>query len=81
MGLDVPTLGAIADAGFLGVETVDVPGGDPVEARRVLDDLGLAITSSHTWAHLDDPDAFRARGGRRRRRSARPRIIVSTGTR
>ena len=40
MGLDAPALQAIAQAGFLGVETVDVPGGDPVEARRVLDDVG-----------------------------------------
>ena len=58
MGLDVPTLTAIADAGFAGVETVDVPGGDPAEARRVLEDLGLAITSSHTWADIDDPEAL-----------------------
>ena len=30
MGLDVLTLDAIAAAGYLGVETVDVPGGDDV---------------------------------------------------
>lgn len=58
MGLDVPTLEAIAAAGFLGVETVDVPGGDPVEARRILADLDLAVTSSHTWADLADPESF-----------------------
>lgn len=58
MGLDVPTLTAIAEAGFLGVETVDVPGGDVTEARRVLGDLDLAVTSSHTWADLADRDAF-----------------------
>ena len=58
MGLDVPTLTAIVEAGFAGVETVDVPGGDPAEARRVLDDLGLAITSSHTWADVDDREAL-----------------------
>jgi sugar phosphate isomerase/epimerase len=58
MGLDVPTLTSIAGAGFLGVETVDVPGGDAVEARRVLDGLGLAITSSHTWADLADREAL-----------------------
>ena len=57
MGLDVPVLSQIAAAGFLGVETVDVPGGDPVVARGVLDDLGLAIASSHTWAEVSDPDA------------------------
>lgn len=58
MGLDVPTLTEIAAAGFLGVETVDVPGGDAVEARRVLADLDLAITSSHTWADLADREAL-----------------------
>ena len=58
MGLDVPTLTEIAGAGFLGVETVDVPGGDVLEARRVLEGLGLAITSSHTWADLADHEAL-----------------------
>lgn len=58
MGLDVPTLTAIAAAGYLGVETVDVPGGDPAEARRILADLDLAVTSSHTWAELADRDSF-----------------------
>jgi sugar phosphate isomerase/epimerase len=58
MGLDVVTLDAIAAAGYLGVETVDVPGGDAPEARRLLGDLGLAVTSSHTWADLADPAAF-----------------------
>jgi sugar phosphate isomerase/epimerase len=58
MGLDVPTLTAIAEAGFLGVETVDVPGGDPAEARRVLGNLDLAVTSSHTWADVTDREAL-----------------------
>jgi sugar phosphate isomerase/epimerase len=57
LGLDVPTLTAIADAGFLGVETVDVPGGDPGEARRVLADLGLTVASAHTWTDVGDADA------------------------
>ncbi len=57
MGLDPETLEAIAAAGFLGVETVDVPGGDPVAARRVLADCGLAVASAHTWTPLDDLDA------------------------
>lgn len=48
----------VAGFGFLGVETVDVPGGDPVAARRVLDGLGLKVTSSHTWADLADQEAF-----------------------
>jgi sugar phosphate isomerase/epimerase len=60
MGLDIPTLTAIAEAGFLGVETVDVPGGDTAEARRVLGDLDLAVTSSHTWADLSDREALTA---------------------
>jgi sugar phosphate isomerase/epimerase len=64
MGLDIPTLTAIAEAGFLGVETVDVPGADAVEARRVLGDLDLDVTSSHTWADIADADGFaRAAGG------------------
>ncbi len=57
MGLDVPTLTRIAAAGYLGVETVDVPGGDPAAARQVLADLDLAIASSHTWASAADPDS------------------------
>ncbi len=61
MGLDHETLEAIAGIGYLGVETVDVPGGDPVAARRVLDGLGLAVTSSHTWGSIDDLDGFAAR--------------------
>jgi sugar phosphate isomerase/epimerase len=59
LGLDVPTLRAIADAGFLGVETVDVPGGDPVAARDALADTGLAIASSHAWGDPGDLEAFR----------------------
>ena len=59
MGLDPGTLQAIADTGFLGVETVDVPGGDPAAARAVLGGLDLTVTSSHTWGHWTDPDAFR----------------------
>ena len=76
MGLDVPTLTAIAAAGYLGVETVDVPGGDAVEARRVLADLDLAITSSHTWTRADDLDAF-ARASGSIAELGSPRIIVS----
>jgi sugar phosphate isomerase/epimerase len=58
MGLDGETLTSLAEAGYLGVETVDVPGGDPVEARRLLGDLDLAVTSSHTWARLGDDEAL-----------------------
>jgi sugar phosphate isomerase/epimerase len=60
LGLDVQTLEAIAEAGFLGVETVGVPGEDPVEARRVLATLGLAVTSSHAWADVADAESVRA---------------------
>jgi sugar phosphate isomerase/epimerase len=76
MGLDIPTLTAIAAVGFLGVETVDVPGGDAVEARRALADLDLAVTSSHTWADVDDPDAFARAAGAIAGLGSR-RIIVS----
>jgi sugar phosphate isomerase/epimerase len=76
MGLDIPTLTAIAEAGFLGVETVDVPGGDPAEARRVLADLDLAVTSSHTWADLADRDALRG-AAESIAELGSPRMIVS----
>ena len=55
LGLDPETLEAIAEIGYLGVETVDVPGGDPVAARRVLEEAGLEIASAHSWASPDDP--------------------------
>jgi sugar phosphate isomerase/epimerase len=64
MGIDPETLEAIAGIGYLGVETVDVPGGDPVAARRALDRAGLAVASAHTWARIDDVAGFeRAAGG------------------
>jgi sugar phosphate isomerase/epimerase len=59
-GLDPAMLRRIAEAGFLGVETVGVPGDDAAEARSVLDDLGLAITSSHAWVDPADYDALAA---------------------
>jgi sugar phosphate isomerase/epimerase len=76
MGLDAPALQSIAEAGSLGVETVDVPGGDPAEARRVLDDLGLVVASSHTWSEWSEPDAFR-RATDAVADLGSPRIIVS----
>ena len=76
MGLDIPTLTAIAAAGFVGVETVDVPGGDPVAARQVLDDLALEVVSSHTWADVADADAF-GRASEALARFGSGRIIVS----
>ena len=75
-GLDVPTLEAIAEAGFLGVETVGVPGGDVVMARRALGALDLAVTSSHTWADLGDPDAF-ARAAEAIAELGSPRIVIT----
>jgi sugar phosphate isomerase/epimerase len=76
MGLDIPTLSAIAAAGYLGVETVDVPGGDAAEARRVLDDLDLAVTSSHTWAATGDRDGL-MRAAASIAELGSPRMIVS----
>jgi sugar phosphate isomerase/epimerase len=76
MGLDITTLTAIAEAGFLGVETVDVPGGDPAVARRVLGDLDLAVTSSHTWADLTDRTAL-TRAAESIADLGSPRMIVS----
>src|SRR6478735_7921437 len=58
LSLDPATLAAIAEIGFLGVETVDVPGGDPVAARRAIEAAGLQVASAHTWTKLDDLDAF-----------------------
>jgi sugar phosphate isomerase/epimerase len=78
MGLDIQTLTAIAEAGYVGVETVDVPGDDPAEARRVLEDLDLAVTSSHTWARLDDDDALRRAAASLAELGSR-RMIVSPG--
>lgn len=59
-GLDPVTLRGIAEAGFLGVETVGVPGGDVVHARSVLEDLGLEITSSHAWVDAANHDGLAA---------------------
>lgn len=56
--LDRATLESIASIGYLGVETVDVPGGDPGAARRALGEVGLRIASAHTWAKPDDPAGF-----------------------
>jgi sugar phosphate isomerase/epimerase len=78
IGLDVPTLSAIAEAGYLGVETVDVQGADPVELRRILDDLGLAVTSSHTWAGSKDRESMR-RAAARIAELGSPRLIISAG--
>jgi sugar phosphate isomerase/epimerase len=76
--LDRDQLEAIAAMGYLGVETVDVPGGDPVAARRALADIGLKVASSHSWAKPADAEAFdRASAGIAALGSTR--IIVSGG--
>lgn len=58
LGLDPGLFESLASIGYLGVETVDVPGGDPLAARRALDAAGLAVASSHAWAKVEDLDAF-----------------------
>jgi sugar phosphate isomerase/epimerase len=75
-GLDVPTLSALSASGYLGVETVDVPGGDVAVARRVLSDLDLTVTSSHTWADVADIEAFARTAGAIAELGS-PRVIVS----
>jgi sugar phosphate isomerase/epimerase len=76
LGLDPPTLTAIADAGYTGVETVGVPGGDPAAARRTLADLGLAVASSHAWADPADLDEVAAAAGSLAELGA-PRLILT----
>jgi sugar phosphate isomerase/epimerase len=58
LGLDRGLLETLAGMGFLGVETVDVPGSDADLARHTLEDAGLRVASSHTWADPADAGAF-----------------------
>jgi len=58
LGLDRGLLETLAGMGFLGVETVDVPGGDADLAREAIADAGLRVASSHTWADPADAGAF-----------------------
>ena len=76
LGLDRETLEAIARIGYLGVETVDVPGGDPDAARLALEDAGLQVTSSHSWTDPADLAAFE-RASAAIASLGSPRIIVS----
>ena len=78
LGLDRETLEAIARIGYVGVETVDVPGGDPEDARRALEDAGLQVTSSHSWTDPADLPAFE-RASAAIASLGSPRIIVSGG--
>ena len=75
-GLDRGLLESLASIGYVGVETIDVPGGDPVAARRALDHAGLAVTSSHTGTALSDLDAV-ARTAADLAAIGSPRMIVS----
>ncbi len=78
LGLDRGTLEAVAEMGYLGVETVDVPGGDPDAARRAFDDTGLRVVSSHSWSDPGDLEAFE-RASAAIAALGSPRIIVSGG--
>lgn len=52
---DLPgVLNALAEIGFKGVEFAGLHGHDPREIRRICDDLGLRVSSSHTG--LPDPE-------------------------
>ena len=64
LGLDPATLEAIAEIGFLGVETVDVPGGDPVAARRAIDG-GRAPGRERALAGRSSTTSRRSTGRRR----------------
>ncbi len=54
----------IAAIGITGIETVDVPGGDPATARRWADAAGLTIASAHTHAAPGSTDGLDDRIGR-----------------
>jgi sugar phosphate isomerase/epimerase len=54
----------IAAIGITGIETVDVPGGDPAIARRWASEAGLAIASAHTHAAPGSTNTLDARIGR-----------------
>jgi sugar phosphate isomerase/epimerase len=78
LDLDLETLEVIAEMGYLGVETVDVPGGDPTAARQALADVGLLVASSHSWADRADLEAVE-RASAAIAELGSSRIIVSGG--
>jgi sugar phosphate isomerase/epimerase len=78
LGLDLETLEVIAEMGYIGVETVDVPGGDPVAARQALADVGLQVASSHSWGDPGDIEAFEGASAAVAELGSK-RIIVSGG--
>lgn len=79
LGLDRETLEAIAEIGYLGVETVDVPGGDPAAARQAIAEAGLEIASAHSWAKPDDPAGFERAAGGLAELGARTMIVSGSG--
>jgi sugar phosphate isomerase/epimerase len=56
--LDRALLDDLAALGYGGVETVGVPGGDVAAARDALASAGLLVTSTHSWASIEDEPAF-----------------------
>ena len=56
--LDRALLDELASLGYGGVETVGVPGRDVGAAREALAAAGLAVTSTHSWASIEDADGF-----------------------
>ena len=76
--LDRETLEAIAQVGYLGVETVDVPGGDPDAARGAFEAAGLLVASSHSWTDPADLESFERASAAIASMGSR-RIIVSGG--
>jgi sugar phosphate isomerase/epimerase len=76
--LDRELFDELARLGYGGVETVGVPGGDVVAAREALAQAGLAVTSTHSWASIDDADKF-DRVCADAAAIGSPRVIVSGG--
>ena len=76
--LDRGLFDELARLGYGGVETVGVPGGDVAAAREALAQAGLAVTSTHSWASIDDADGF-DRVCADAAAIGSPRVIVSGG--
>jgi sugar phosphate isomerase/epimerase len=50
----IGTMKKIAEMGYIGVETAGFPGTTPEEAKKLFDDLGLTVTSSHSPMPMGD---------------------------
>ena len=48
------TVRAVADLGYLGVETAGFPGSSPQAAKRLFDELGLTVLAAHSALPLGD---------------------------